>query len=307
MKVAVIGSGVMGPGIAQVFMTGGHQVVLADIKLAALEAGVRTIKEGLDLMQREGLLTKEPRELLSQLQVTTSLPEAVGDARLVVEAVPENLEIKGAVYKELDKFCQRDAVIVSNTSSFPLPELFPDFRPGRFFVAHFFNPAPIIPLVELVKNQRVDPELVVWLKGELEACGKTPIVLNGFKVGFLVNRLQTALMREAFHLVESGIVSLEDLDLATRAAIGFKAAWQGTFETMDFIGLDTVAFACAGIFPDLSNETRVPAIITEKVRRGELGVKTGRGFYNYEKHSEETLEKRQTVLLEQLKLWRKYS
>lgn len=306
--MAVVGSGVMGPGIAQVFAAGGHEVTITDVNQQALLKGIETIGESLRTMRREGLLQEEPEKIVSRVRTTTSLAEAVEGAALVVEAVPERPDIKQAVYNELDKACPAEAVIVSNTSALPLPELFPEFRPGRFFVAHFFNPAPIIPLVELVKGSGTDPELALWLKRELEACGKKPVVLNGFRAGFLVNRLQTALMREAVHLVESGLVSMEDLDLATRAAIGFKSAWEGAFETMDFIGLDTVALACAGIFPDLSETTRVPEMIGDKVRRGELGVKTGRGFYVYDgEEKQEALRRREVALLEQLKLWNKFT
>lgn len=304
MKVAVVGSGVMGPGIAQVFVLGGHEVTLTDVSAPALAAGYQAIEAGLDLMHREGLTSKSPQELLRLVKTTTSLPEAVAGARLVVEAVPERPDIKQVVFGQLDAACDADVVIVSNTSSFPLPDLFPDFRPGRFFVAHFFNPAPIVPLVELVKNDRTDPDAVAWVKSVLEGCGKKPIVVNGFKAGFVVNRLQTALLREAIYLVESGIVSAGDLDTATTAAIGFKTAWQGAFETMDYIGLDTVALACMGIFPDLSNETSLPQVISDKVKTGELGVKTGRGFYSYDA---EATARRQAALLDQLKLWRKYT
>ncbi len=307
MKVAVIGSGVMGPGIAQVFMMGGHEVALNDVSEKALADGAARIRENLDLMHGMGLLDKGSGDYMPLLTTTGSLREAVEGSRLVVEAAPERPDVKQAIYNELDKICAEDAVIVSNTSSFPLPDMFPDFRPGRFFVAHFFNPPQVIPLVELVKSDRTDDGAVEWLKKELEACGKKTVVLTGYKMGFLVNRLQTAMMREAFHLIRCGVVKPEDVDTATVAAIGFKSAWQGTFDTMDYIGLDTVALACGAIFPDLSNDTGVPEMITEKVREGKLGVKTGQGFFNYEgDRGAEVLKRRQKVLLEQLKLWKKY-
>jgi 3-hydroxyacyl-CoA dehydrogenase len=307
MKVAVIGAGVMGPGIAQVFMMGGHEATLVDIQEEALAKGVADIRESLSIMQGMDILEKAPEEYMSLLTATTSLQQAVEGAGLVVEAVPERPDLKQVIYQDLDKLCPEDTVIVSNTSSLPLPDMFPEFRPGKFFVCHFFNPPPIIPLVELVKTDRTDPKAVEWLKGELLKCGKKPIVVNGFVMGFLVNRLQMAMTREALHLVQRGIVQPDDVDAAATAAIGFKSAWQGMFDTMDYIGLDTVALAGAIIFPDLSNHTEVPDIITEKVQLGQLGVKSGRGFFNYEgERAAQVMHRRQTLLLEQLKLYNKY-
>ncbi len=307
MKVAVIGSGVMGPGIAQVWMMGGHETSMVDVREDALREGADDIRKSLSTMHGMGLLEKGVEDYLSLLTVTTSLRQAVEDAQLIIEVVPERPDIKQSLYNELDSLCHRDAVIVSNTSALPLPDIFPDFRPGKFFVCHFFNPPQIIPLVEIVRNERTEASAVQWLKEELSKCGKKPIIINGFVRGFLVNRLQTAMMREAMHLVNTGVVSPEDVDTAVVSAIGFKSAWQGMFDTMDFIGMDTVALACSLIFPDLYNAAGVPEVITDKVREGHLGVKSGRGFFNYEgEKAAEVMKKRQEMLLDQLKLFKKH-
>ena len=307
MQVAVIGAGVMGPGIAQVWMMGGHQAVLVDVDEGALKKGGEVIRESLSMMREMGIVAKEPDQYMTLYTGTTSLSQAVEGASLVIEAVPEMPDIKQSIYRELDRLCPEGTVIVSNTSSLPLPDMFPEFRPDRFFVCHFFNPPAVVPLVELVKTERTAPEAVEWLKDELARCGKKPIVVNGFVMGFLVNRLQMAMMREALHLVQRGVVRPDDVDTAALAAIGFKTAWQGMFDTMDYIGLDTVAMAGSIIFPDLSNETKLPEIITEKVRRGHLGVKSGRGFFNYaDGRAAEVMQRRQTLLLEQWKLFKKH-
>ncbi|MEL1135747.1 3-hydroxyacyl-CoA dehydrogenase family protein [Desulfitobacterium sp. THU1] len=303
MNVVVIGSGVMGPGIAQVFLMGGHRVIMTDIKVEALAEGTKEIRNSLNLMVAKGIIDQDVTALMSNFQTMTSLEEAVKDADLVVEAIPEVISLKQQIYGSLDQFCPKDTVIVSNTSALPLPEIFPNFRPGNFFVAHFMNPPQIIPLVEIVKNDKTNPEKVAWLRAELEKCGKKPIVVNQFVKGFLTNRMQTAMAREGLSLYEKGIISLEDLDIANTACIGFKSAWQGTLETMDYIGLDTCAFAYNVIFPDLCNETTVPSIVTEKVKEGKLGLKTGEGFFKY---SEEDAMARQEGLLEQLKLYNTY-
>ena len=306
MKVAVIGSGVMGPGIAQTWLTAGHEVALADISRESLEEGKARIRESVNQMHERKLLEKGADLYLPLLTATTSLPEAVGNASLVIECVAERPDVKQAVYNELDRLCPPDAVVVSNTSALPLPDMFPDFRPDRFFICHYFNPPEIIPVVELVKGARTDQRVVDWLKGKLEGCGKKTIALKGYKMGFLVNRIQTAMMREALYLVESGIIDPEDVDTAVTACVGFKSAWQGLFDTMDYIGLDTVSLACGVIYPDLDNSASVPEIITRKVREGSLGVKTGKGFYDYTgEEGAGVLKKRREVLLDQLALWKK--
>lgn len=306
MKVAVIGSGVMGPGIALSWMLGGHRAALADLNPESLEAGIARIANSISLMNEKGIVEKDSVELMPLLSVTTSMDQAVEGAALVIECVAERPDVKEEVFTRLDQVCPGDTIIVSNTSALPLPDMFPDFRPDRFFICHYFNPPEIIPLVELVKNGRTDSGAVEWLKNELVGCGKKPIVLTGYTPGFLVNRLQVAMMREAFHLVDSGIVSPSDVDTAIKACIGFKSAWQGLFETMDYIGLDTVALACSVIFPGLSNDTGMPEVIARKVRDGNLGVKSGEGFFNYTgEEGKEVLRKRQDLLLEQLGLLKK--
>jgi len=306
MKVAVVGAGVMGPGIAQVFLQGGHDVTLVDISQDALVAGAADIGRCLALMDEMGIAVDIP-SCLDRLTTTTDLETGVAGAQLVVEAIPEVVALKAKLYAQLDAACDQDAVIVSNTSAFPLPEMLPDFRPGNFFVAHFFNPSAVVPLVEIVKNNRTDAAKVAWLRGVLEACGKKPIVLNGFVKGFLINRMQTAMAREALYLYQQGLVSAEDLDIASIMGIGFKAAWQGVFETMDYIGLDTVAFAYQAIYPDLCNDAAVPPVVGDLVAQGKLGLKTGEGFLQYGADAEQTEEHRQRVLLEQLKLYNQYS
>lgn len=307
MKTAVIGAGVMGPGIAQVFLMGGYEVVLMDISQKALEKGTQNVEQVLLQMYHKDILPEKPDYYLRNLTTSTDLKEAVADADLIIEAVPEKLDLKKQIYEQLDQYCKPDAVIASNTSSLPLPEIFPDFRTGNFCVAHFYNPPPILPLVEVVKNDAADPQKIMWLKKILEDCGKTVVVINKFIKGFVINRIQTASAREALYLVNQGIISAEDMNIALPASVGFKSVWQGSFETMDFIGLDTVAHVYNLLYPDLCNDTEVPAIITDKVKEGKLGLKTGEGFETYTPEEvQKTNELRVNKLLDQLKLWNQY-
>lgn len=307
MKAAVIGAGVMGPGIAQVFLEGGFDAVLMDISEEQLKKGVTMIELVLAQKYEKKILPEKPEFYLKNLKTSTDMKEAVADADVVIEAVPEKLDLKKAIYDQLDEYCKPDALIASNTSSLPLPEIFPDFRKGNFCVAHFYNPPPILPLVEIVKNDDADMEKIAWLRKVLEDCGKTVIVLNKFIEGFVINRLQTASAREALYLVNEGVISAEDMNLATPASIGFKSVWQGSFQTMDFIGLDTVAHVYNLLYPKLCNDTVVPACVTDKVKEGKLGLKTGEGFAKYTpEEAQEANEKRVDRLLDQLKLWNKH-
>jgi 3-hydroxyacyl-CoA dehydrogenase len=221
MKVAVIGAGVMGPGITQTFLMGGHDATLIDIVPEALEKGVKEIQQCLDLMVEMEII-EDAAEALSRLSSASSL-QAAADADLVVEVVPERPDIKESVYKELDAVCKPDALFVSNTSTFPIGIMFPDIRPGNLFVCHFFNPPAINPLVEIVHGEETDTDRVQWLREILEGCGKKPIVLSEYILGFFMNRIQTAMSREALYLLDRGIISADDMNTRKRTG-SFKSA-----------------------------------------------------------------------------------
>ena len=303
MRVAVIGAGVMGPGIAQTFLMGGHDATLIDISQEALEKGQREVEKCLKLMEEMEII-EGADEKFTHLSTSTSM-EAAATVDLIVEAVPEQPDIKKSVYDQLDPICRPDAVFVSNTSSFPISDIFPEFRPGNLFVCHFFNPPAINPLIEIVHNKITDAEKVQWLRKILEDCGKKPIVIKDYVIGFLMNRMQTAMSREALYLLDQGIVSEEDMNTATKVGLGFKTAWQGIFDTMDFIGLDTVAFAQTVLSYDLYSGTEVSKAITDRVAEGKLGLKTGEGFYKYD-DIEAIQETRFMQQIDQLKLYKKY-
>lgn len=305
MKAVVIGAGVMGPGIAQTFLMGGHDAVLVDVSEEALQKGIDEVQKCLTLMEDMEII-EGADEMFAHLSSASSVVGVVEDADLVVEVVPERPDIKKAVYDQLDSLCKEDALIVSNTSSFPVSEMFPDFRPGNFFVCHFYNPSAINPLVEIVHNDAANLDKVQWLRDILVACDKKPIVINKYIPGFLVNRLQTATTREALYLLDQGIVSEEDLNTATKIGIGYKTAWQGIFDTMDYVGLDTVAFVQTNLVPQLYTGNEIPKVITDKVEQGKLGLKTGEGFYKYGSEAEAIQEKRYMQLVDQLKLYKKY-
>jgi len=305
-KALVVGSGVMGPGIALSFAQGGVDVAITDTNKDALASGKRTIEEGLELFVDQGFVESgEVSAIMGRIEFSTDLKKAADGADLAVEAVSENPEIKEAIYRELDALLPADTVIGSNTSSLPVPQMYPDIRPGRLIILHYFNPAHIMPLVEIVKTPDTPAEVIGELRSFYASIGKYVVVLNKFLPGFLVNRIQVAVMREALYLLEQGLAEPEEMDTAFKCCSALRGVVHGPLEHMDMIGLDTIAAASGVIFPLISNETETPAILTEKVGEGKLGFKGDGGFYSYpEDTKEEHRRKRDRALIEELKLFR---
>ncbi|MGV3722218.1 MAG: 3-hydroxyacyl-CoA dehydrogenase family protein, partial [Actinomycetota bacterium] len=201
---------------------------------------------------------------------------------LVIEAVSENLELKRALFREIGDYAPKDAVLASNTSSF-VPSLLSAAagRPERFLVAHYWNPAHLIPLVELVPSSETAPEVVEALCALYERLGKKPVVVRKEVLGFIGNRLQFALLREALSLVESGVATPEDIDTVVRSSFGRRLPVTGLFHTADLAGLDVLLAICRVLFPDLAaNEAPGPAM-SELVAAGRLGAKTDAGWFTY--------------------------
>ncbi|MBN1882112.1 MAG: 3-hydroxyacyl-CoA dehydrogenase family protein [Deltaproteobacteria bacterium] len=305
-KVLVVGSGVMGPGIALSFAQGGVDVALTDTDTHALSEGKRTIEEALELFEQQGFVDPaDVPDVMKRIEFSRDLQSAAVGADLAVEAVTENPEIKEAVFRELDTLLSPEAVIGSNTSSFPVPQMYPDIRPGRLIIMHYFNPAHIMPLVEIVKTPDTPDDVISALRSFYAKIGKYVVVLNKFLPGFLVNRIQVAVMREALYLLEQGLAEPEEMDTAFKCCSALRGVVHGPLEHMDMVGLDTIAAASGVIFPLISNETQAPAILTEKVNAGKLGFKGDGGFYSYPEHiKEEHRKKRDRALLDELKLFR---
>lgn len=242
---------------------------------------------------------------MGRIEFTHDLKKAADGADLAVEAVSENPEIKEAVFRELDALLVPEAIIGSNTSSFPVPQMYPDIRPGRLIILHYFNPPHIMPLVEIVRTPDTPIEVINALRSFYARIGKYVVVLNKFLPGFLVNRIQVAVMREALYLLEQGLAEPEEMDTAFKCCSALRGVVHGPLEHMDMVGLDTIAAASNVIFPLISNETKTPTILTEKVNAGKLGFKGDGGFYPYPKNTkDEHRKKRDRALIEELKLFR---
>lgn len=282
-KVTVLGAGTMGHGIAQLYAQAGYDVFLYDIKAEFLSNAVTRISTNLNMLIHEGVISERDKEsALSHIFTTIDLEEAVKDTTFVTEAASENLDIKFSLFKQLEELIEEDTVIASNTSTFSLRQLSEGIqKKDRLIITHFFNPAQIVPLVEVVKGPDTAQEIINRTVEVLKSIGKKPVVLKKDIPGLIANRLQAALVREAFYLLDEGIASPEDIDLAITNGPGFRWAFIGPLETADFGGLDIWKSVVENLAPVLSKELKVPAFVEEKVRSGKLGTKTGSGLFTY--------------------------
>ncbi|WP_020677259.1 3-hydroxyacyl-CoA dehydrogenase family protein [Geopsychrobacter electrodiphilus] len=282
-KVAVIGAGIMGRGISLVYALHGCRVALYDSSPEVLAQARDLIGIDLMLLVDEGLVSGAARQAaLDNINPLCSLKEAVGTAEFITEAVTENLALKWQILAEIEAQAPVTAIIASNTSTLPLTEMTKHLaRPERVVITHFFNPAHLVPLVEVIKSKDTPDEIIMAVLDLLRLVGKVPVVLRKDVPGFIANRLQAALLREALHLVASGVADRHDIDMAITAGPGFRWSVIGPLETADFGGLDTWQSVMTNLGPELDCTPTVPGILKEMNLQGQLGIKTGQGFYAY--------------------------
>lgn len=279
-KVAVVGAGLMGSGIAQVAAQAGWDVVLRDVSDDALTRGLSGIETSYGKFVEKGRLTGQDAEAaLARITTTTDL-DAAADADIVVEAVFESLEVKAQVFAELDRICADRTVLASNTSAIPITKIAATTRrPEKVVGTHFFSPVPMMQLCELVRGYKTSDETLAAARAFAEGVGKTCIVVNRDVAGFVTTRLISALVVEAVRLYESGVATAEDIDTACR--LGFGHA-MGPLATTDLTGVDILRNATENIYAETRDEKfAAPEILTRMVSAGDLGRKSGRGFYSY--------------------------
>ncbi|MBD8134411.1 3-hydroxyacyl-CoA dehydrogenase family protein [Peribacillus frigoritolerans] len=283
-KIAIIGSGVMGSGIAQSFAVSGYFVTINDIKEELLYHAQNRISENLSLLIEEGALTdREKQGALANITYSVDLDCAVRDADFIIEAIPEVIELKLNLYQQLEEIIKPDAIVASNTSTFPISQLMEKASfAERMVITHFFNPGHLVPLVEIVQHDETKPEIVKATMDLMRKIGKSPILLKKEIAGFIANRLQTALMREAFYLLKEGVADAEDIDTAITAGPGFRWAFTGPIEIADFGGLDTWQRVFDNVSPVLDQSKEAPDLIRDLVAEGKLGTKSGEGIFTYE-------------------------
>ncbi|MDX2559290.1 3-hydroxyacyl-CoA dehydrogenase family protein [Streptomyces sp. TX20-6-3] len=279
-KLAVIGAGLMGSGIAQVSAQAGWDVVLRDVTDAALTRGTDGIKASYDRFVAKGKLDAADAEAaLGRITATTEL-EAVADADVIVEAVFENLDVKHEIFRSLDKIAKDGAVLASNTSAIPITKIAAvTGRPESVVGVHFFSPVPMMQLVELVRGYKTSDETLATAREFAESVGKTCIVVNRDVAGFVTTRLISALVVEAAKLHESGVATAEDIDIACR--LGFGHA-MGPLATADLTGIDILVNAANNIYTESQDEKfAAPELMRRMVDAGDIGRKSGQGFYKY--------------------------
>jgi len=271
----------MGSGIAQVAATAGWHVTMHDVTEQALKRGLDGIRSSLGKFVEKGRLSDAHAEqAVARITPTTEL-DAVADASVVVEAVFERIDVKHDVFRQLDRLCREDAVLATNTSAIPITKIAAATqRPESVVGTHFFSPVPMMALCELVRGHRTSDDTLARAREFAESVGKTCIVVTRDVAGFVTTRLISALVVEAVRLVESGVASPEDIDTACK--LGFGHA-MGPLATTDLTGVDVLRHATLNIWEETADPKFFPPeLLTRMVEAGELGRKTGRGFYSYD-------------------------
>jgi 3-hydroxybutyryl-CoA dehydrogenase len=280
-KITVVGAGVMGRGVAYVSALSGFQTTLVDISKNQLNNAIDTIKQTAQKGMARGKLTEAAyNELEGNLQTSPDLPTAVRTTEFLIEAVPENRKLKQDVLAEAEKYAHRNVIFTSNTSTISPTELASfTMRPDRFAVMHFFNPVHRMKLVEIVKGLETSNETVEQVRQVAEMLGKETVEVNEFP-GFVTSRMSCLLGNEAFHMLQEGIASAEDIDKAIKLGLNFP---MGPLELTDLVGLDTRLNNLRYLHETLGEKFRPAPLLEQLVKAGRLGRKTGRGVYRYDK------------------------
>ena len=304
-KISVLGLGTMGHGIAQTFAVGGRQVNGYDESAVVREAVAGRIEHNLRTALRAGFGEESAiGPALSRLKVCETEAEAVRGAEFVVEAVSEDLEVKRQLFSRIEPLVSTETILASNTSSFPVTQLSDGLHcPERALITHWFNPPHIVPLVEVVPGERTGASTVLATLTLLSQVGKSPVRLKKEVPGFLVNRIQVAMLREILDLLDQGVADAEELDRAVKASIGLRLAAIGPLEVIDFAGLDVTASVYENLVGEIRSDLQLPAVLKQTVQSGRFGVKTGQGIYRYSPETaEEKVSRRDRRFLALLRL-----
>ncbi|MGI9535854.1 MAG: 3-hydroxyacyl-CoA dehydrogenase family protein [Desulfocapsaceae bacterium] len=292
-KIAVVGAGLMGHGIAQIFAVKGHQVALVDLDEKILEYATRGIRKNLELMADHEFITSEEIDAaLSRVTTTTNTEKGVAEAGFVVEAVVENLEVKQQIFMNLDRICPPSTILASNTSVISITEIAQkSLHQQRIVGTHFWNPPHLIPLVEVVPGDKTAVETVDATYDLLLSVGKHPVKVKKDVPGFVANRLQHALWREAISIVENGIADAATVDECIKFGFGLRLPALGPMENSDMVGADLVLAIHDYLLEHLESSPAPSPLLREKVEKKELGFKSGQGFQSWSDEEIETSRK----------------
>jgi len=301
-RVLVVGAGTMGHSIAMVFAQGEFEVDLVDVKEDVLDRAMSLIRSNLHTLEQGGLIhSKAIPKIIKRIRPSTSLD--VGEkADFVVEAISEDQRAKRELFHVLDRMCPQKTVISSNTSYLNIFRFAKTSRPEKMVIAHWYVPAHLIPLVDVVKGPRTSMETVETVKTLLLKLGKQPVVMKKFVPGYVVNRLQRAMAREIFYLLDKGYASPEGIDRAVKNSLGIRIPVLGVVQRYDFAGLDLALTFEQNPSIHLVSKDRSPKTLMDLVKRGNLGVKSGKGFYDYSSRKiSDVLKERDMKMIKLLK------
>jgi len=293
-RITVVGVGLMGHGIALEYAAAGYDVRVNDASQEELAAAMKRIRGSLRMLADLGIVASADADVaFSRVTPEVSLERAAEDSDIVVEAIFEELDLKRRIFAALDATCRQDTILLSNTSTYvPSALASATRRPDRVAVSHYFNPPFLIPVVEVVRGPETSPDTIELVTSVLQSMGKRPALIQKETLGFIGNRVQFALYREALALVDSGVASVEDVDTVIKYGFGRRLSVAGPFEVGDLAGWDVLAAIAGMLFPDIDASREVPPILQERIDRGDFGVKSGKGFHQWTPESAEVLRRR---------------
>lgn len=293
INVSIIGAGLMGVGIATHFARYGHAIWLYDTDDSRIAEAKVVASHILDeLIAAEQFSPNNKQQVIQRLYGTTCLKD-IASSSLIIEAIPERLELKHTLYAQLEQYIAPDAIIASNTSGLLPDDLAAHLNyPERLLIAHFWNPPHFIPLVEIVPSSVTKPEYLSAVQQWLVEMQLEAVVLERAAPGFVGNRLQFALLREALHIVNSGIASAETVDRVMRASLGRRYVMVGPLEAADMTGLTTVLDICSHLLPELASGNEMMSLVAEKIEAGHTGLRSGQGFYCWDETRKDYIQKR---------------
>lgn len=299
-KVALFGAGTMGPGLAQVFATAGYEVAMYSRKKETLDTALAVIRTNLQTFVERDLLTQDAaQKALQKIIPTQSIEEAGKDADLVVESIVEKKDAKKELYEQLNAICPARTIFTSNTSYLNIYDVMCEERLPKTVIAHWFAPPHIIPAVEVVRGPKTSQDTVDFVVALLKKVDRVPVVMEKFVPGFCINRILRILGREVFFLLDNGYMTPEQLDIAVKASIIPRAMVLGLVQRYDFTGLDLSAKNLENgefLEPPIDN---APKSLVDRVKEGNLGVKSGKGFFDYsDRKLEDVLKERDLALLD---------
>jgi 3-hydroxybutyryl-CoA dehydrogenase len=305
-NVAIGGTGMMGPGIAATFALARRWVTIVSRTRENAERAVATAKSLIEQLAVNDLAERQQSEdAKTRLVPSADLEATVRDAQFVLETIPEDLALKQEYFARLDR-ASPEAILCSNTSGISITAIAAKTsRPERILTAHWWNPAHLVPVVDVVMGERTSLRVAEQAVAFLRECGKIPILVRKDRRGQMTNRIQQAMIRECVNVVQEGLATPEDVDLAVKMSIGLRLPVYGVFEHADMVGLDLVKAVQDYVVPDLSTAPHAGKLHQEKVAKGELGVKSGRGFLEWTPEKAQAVRNRRDAFLIQFLRWQK--